>query len=176
MATSYSIVRNHQGTIDVSSEVGKGSTFCIFLPAAEAAAEPQAASPGPAAGRKGRVLIMDDEEMVRAVASRMIQALGHEVECAVHGEEAIEKVAQARAAGRPYDVAILDLTVRGGMGGESAVKRLLEIDRELKAIVSSGYGDSPILADYRSYGFMAILGKPYRIDSLGDLLNSLLAE
>ena len=176
LATSFSIVRNHGGTIDVKSEAGKGSTFSIYLPARgageELPKEPRAGAAAP--GRKGRILVMDDEELVRDVAMGLIDALGHEAECAENGEAAIEKFRQARRSGTPFDIVILDLTIRGGMGGEEAIGKLREIDPDVTAIVSTGYSDNPVVSDYRSYGFTTFLNKPYTIHSLKESLDSLL--
>ena len=176
LATSYSIIRNHGGAIEVTSEPNKGTIFTIDLPASEADEVQQSQPLPPAAGRKGRILVMDDEEMVRNVAEQMIEALGHEVDCAANGEEALEKFRKAREAGMPFDIIILDLTVKGGMGGERTIRRIRKIDPNVAAIVSSGYGDSTIVADYRFYGFTATLSKPYRIDTLRDRLNELLSQ
>jgi len=176
LATSFSIVRNHGGMIDVKSEIGKGSTFSIYLPAREAVeASPGESRAGAAApGRKGRILVMDDEEQVRDVAMGLIDALGHKVECAENGEVAIEKFRQARRSGTPFDIVILDLTIRGGMGGEEAIGKLREIDPDVAAIVSTGYSDNPVVSAYRSYGFTTYLNKPYTIQSLKESLDSLL--
>jgi len=176
LATSYSIIKNHGGIIEVKSGVNKGSTFSIYLPAAEHAEAAPTATTTPVSGKKGRVLVMDDQELVLSVAKKMIVALGHEVECVSDGKEAIEVFRHARDAGTPFDLVILDLTVKGGMGGEEAITILREIDPEVLAVVSSGYADSPIVADYRAYGFAAFLNKPYKIDSLKDCLNKLLKQ
>ena len=176
LATSFSIVRNHGGLIDVKSEAGKGSTFSIFLPARVAGEtlpeEPRAGAAAPA--RKGRILVMDDEELVRDVAMGLIDALGHEVECAENGEVAIEKFRQARRSGKPFDIVILDLTIRGGMGGEEAIVKLREVDPDVTAVVSTGYSDNPVVSEYRSYGFTTYLNKPYTIHTLKESLDSLL--
>ncbi len=176
LATSYSIVRNHGGMIEAASEPGKGSVFSIFLPAAGAEADAPEGPLDPAASavRKGRVLVMDDDEIVRTVVREMIEALGHEPQCASDGEDAIDKFLQARQAGKPFDVVVLDLTVKGGMGGEQALRELRAIDPEIKAVVSSGYADNPVMSNYRSYGFAAFLVKPYRVDELTASLNALL--
>jgi len=125
-------------------------------------------------GRKGRILIMDDEELIRNVAAEMISALGHEVESVADGSAAIDAFARARKEGRPFDIVILDLTVRGGMGGEETISKLREMDSKIVAVVSSGYVDGPALTNYREHGFSASLNKPYTIESLGNCLNSLL--
>ena len=166
LATSYSIVRNHDGAIGVRSEPGKGSTFTVWLPASLAAQEP-AASPRsvPPPGRD-RVLVMDDEEMVRDVAGALLRALGHETAFAEDGTAAIEQYAAAQAAGKPFDVVILDLTIRGGMGGAETLQKLLEIDPAAKVVVSSGYSDDGVVAAFEQHGFRAFLKKPYNLDEL----------
>ena len=176
LATCYSIIRNHDGTIRVTSEVGKGSTLSIYLPAAEAEAE-NAKTPMLLTAsdvRKGRILVMDDEEMLRNIAREMIQVLGHEVEFAMDGVEAIEKYREAWVSGKRFDIVILDLTVRGGMGGEETFRKLISLDPEVKAIVSSGYAESSVLSQYRTSGFKACLAKPYGMEALRNTLNGLL--
>ncbi len=177
LAISYSIVGNHGGTIDVRSEIGKGSAFSVYLPA-HGESPPAAAVTGQKAGdrRSGHILLMDDEDVVRNVAGEMMAALGYTVDCAVDGAEAVGLYRKAMEAGRPYDIVILDLTVRGGMGGAEAMQRLLEIDPRVRAVVSSGYADDSILADYRAHGFCATLGKPYMIDTLSSMLERLLSS
>ncbi|WP_088535664.1 PAS domain S-box protein [Geobacter sp. DSM 9736] len=177
LATSHSIVKRHGGAISVLSEPDKGTIFSVHLPATalessdieEAAPAPQAIS-----ARKGRILVMDDEEMVRDVSREMIEMSGYEVECAAEGEEAIEKIGLACSSGTPFDVVILDLTVKGGMGGEEAIGRIREIAPGIRAIVSSGYADNAIVADYRGYGFDAYLNKPYTLSALREMLSTLL--
>ncbi|HTG01287.1 MAG TPA: ATP-binding protein [Nitrospirota bacterium] len=174
LATSYSIIKNHGGAIKVSSHPGKGSVFTVYLPAAGAAAEPEPHAAPTAVRRRGKVLVMDDEEVVRNVAREMIVALGHEVVCAAHGDDALARIKEARDAGKSFDVVILDLTIKGGMGGEQTIRRLNEIAPGTRAVVSSGYADSQVIADFKSLGFSAFLNKPYRIDSLKSCLDSLL--
>lgn len=177
LATSYSIMANHNGLIDVRSEVGKGTTFLLYLPATGAMPRDEQVKPAAAAaaGPRGRVLVMDDEPVIRDVAKELLTALGHEVEFASHGGEAVEKYQAAQRSGKPFDVVILDLTIRGGMGGAEAVRRLREIDPAVKAIVSSGYSGDAVIANHREQGFQAFLKKPYDIDALQDTLNSVLA-
>lgn len=119
---------------------------------------------------------MDDEELVRAVAAAMLESLGHEASEAVDGLDAVQRVEQASAGGNPYDLVILDLTVRGGMGGGEAIGRIRALTPEVRAIVSSGYSDSAVVADFRGHGFDANLNKPYTIETLRDCLAGLLGR
>ena len=175
LATSYSIISNHGGAIDVRSEVGKGSSFLLYLPVSSAAPEPRETAAVPAAGKGRRILVMDDEELVRNVAEELIRELGHEVLCAADGAAAIDAYRRAKEAGLPYDIVILDLTVRGGIGGMETLRGLQEIDPAVKAVVSSGYSDDEVVSDFRKYGFSGFLKKPYDLAELRETLSVLMA-
>jgi CheY-like chemotaxis protein len=123
---------------------------------------------------KGRILLMDDEEVIRAMVSEILKLIGCDVVCVKNGEQAIDAYANAKKEGNRFDVVILDLTVVNGMGGEMAVKRLKEIDSDVKAIVSSGYSDSPILANPNEYGFVGKIAKPYQAKELYGALSAIL--
>lgn len=175
LATSYSIIKNHGGIIAVKSLLNHGTTFTIYLPATPGVETEAAVLPAGVAGsRKGRVLLMDDEDLVRNVAQEMLSALGHELASAEDGRKAIELFVQAKEEGRPFDVVILDLTVKGGMGGEETIAQLRKLDPTVAAIVSSGYADSPVVANYAEYGFTSVLNKPYRLDALRKCVDSAL--
>ena len=120
---------------------------------------------------KGRILLMDDEAMILKVSGAMIKSLGYEAAFAENGSEAVAKYKEAMDTGRPFDIVILDLTVQGGMGGREAVKRLLEIDPQVKAIVSSGYSVDSAMAKFEEYGFIDVLAKPYQLETLGKTLH-----
>ena len=124
--------------------------------------------------RTASILVMDDEEIIRNLTTEILGTLGHTVEVAKHGQEAIEKYESAMAAGKPFDIVILDLTVRGGMGGLETIQKLLEIDPAVKAIVSSGYSDDVNMATYEKQGFKAFLNKPYDVDTLREILDRML--
>lgn len=175
LATSYSIIKNHGGTVKVASTAGKGTTFSIYLPASIEGIPKEAVHPGNLSGtRKGKILLMDDEEMVRSVAKSMIEVLGHEVDTVPDGAKALELFEQAWESDTPYDLVILDLTVKGGMGGEEAIRKIRKIDPKVAAVVSSGYADSSAMANYQAHGFTATLDKPYMIESLQSCIEQLL--
>jgi len=175
LSTAYSIVKKHDGHIAVTSKLGVGTTFCVYLPASEKPVPMQKAVREIPAQGKGRILAMDDEESIRKLLSRMLTKLGYEVELVRDGVEAVKQYQKAKESGQPFDVVVLDLTVSGGLGGKEALKRLLEIDPSIKAIVSSGYATDPIVAKFKEYGFRGVVTKPYRIDELKETLNKVLA-
>jgi PAS domain S-box-containing protein len=175
LATVYSITRKHQGHVAVESELGRGTTFRLWLPAA------RHAPPAPAEGRSaleplaGRVLFMDDEDPIRAMAEVLLGRLGLKVKTVPDGAALLREFTTARAAGLPYDVVIMDLTVPGAMGGREAMSELLKLDPAVRAIVSSGYSGDPVLANYRAHGFCGIVPKPYRLADLAAAVRNALA-
>jgi two-component system, cell cycle sensor histidine kinase and response regulator CckA len=176
LATSYAIIKKHGGDILVESELGLGSRFHVFLPAVREADAPELVvdkdeiTPG-----HGRVLIMDDEQVVRDVARAMLEEIGYSVTLSCDGREAVELYCKAMESGDKFDLVILDLTVPGGVGGKETVRRLLEIDSSVNAVVSSGYSVDPVLSRYRENGFKGIISKPYRLKDLSDCLTNVLS-
>ena len=169
LAMVYSIVRKHQGHITVESEPGRGTTFELWLPAAgEPRTEPavDADSATTAARSTGRILIMDDDEAIRRLGATALQRSGFAITCVDDGAAAVREFGAARAAGRPYDLVIFDLTVPAGMGGREAIAAVRRLDPTVLAIVSSGYSQDPVMADHRAYGFDAMVPKPYEIGEL----------
>jgi CheY-like chemotaxis protein len=174
-AIAYAIVTKHQGYITVESTVEVGTTFALYLPAAHSAHAPQAdveAQPGVG---MGKILIMDDEAMVRNLAVNMLTRLGYAVESACDGAEAIALYQRAKDAGQPFAAVILDLTVPGGLGGQETIAVLQQLDPQVHAIVSSGYAEDPVMADFRHYGFSGVVTKPYTVQELGNVLQRLLS-
>lgn len=168
LATSYSIIKKHGGHIGVSSEQGAGTNFVVYLPASKkAAAVKKDRTEKPPASAGGRVLVMDDEEIVQDVATSILTSLGYWVTIAAEGGEAVRLYKEAKKKGAPFDAVILDLTVPGGIGGGEAVKELLQLDPRARVLVSSGYSYDPIMANYREYGFSGVIQKPYRVAELG---------
>jgi two-component system cell cycle sensor histidine kinase/response regulator CckA len=174
LATSFSIVSKHNGLLTARSQLGAGSTFSIYLPASQESRDAEKPEQRGLIPGTGRILVMDDDEVVRGVAREMLVGLGYEVEVAETGEQAISKFSSAKAAGTPFDAVILDLTVRGGLGGKETIGKMAEIDPHVKAIVSSGYSADDGMSQHRGYGFCAILPKPYNIHTLSHLLHDVL--
>ncbi len=172
LAMTYSIIRKHDGHITVESQLGVGTAFHIYLPASDKAV-PEKEEVKIIKGQ-GRILVMDDEASLRKMVGRMLKNLGYESEFAKDGAETIEMYKEAKEAEKPYDAVILDLTIPGGMGGKEAINKLLEIDPEVKAIVSSGYSDDSVLANLQEYGFKGTMPKPFESRSLSKVLHEVL--
>ncbi|MGA1875294.1 MAG: PAS domain S-box protein [bacterium] len=176
LAITYSIIQRHGGYITVESQKGAGTTFFLYLPASgkEAFHLEGIEEAAPCFG-EGRILIMDDQEVVRQSLDRMLKGLGYQVISSSNGGEALELYKKGKEAGEPFEAVILDLTVPGGMGGIEALKRLLAMDPEIKAIVSSGYSTDPIMTNYRQFGFTGVIVKPYNAHQLGKVLDEVMS-
>ncbi|MEN6439792.1 MAG: ATP-binding protein [Syntrophobacter sp.] len=175
LAIAHSVIKGHNGCIKVKSSPGKGTDVTILLPALSTLDYASISGSSIQVGRK-RVLVMDDEEMLGDLAKTMIEHLGYEAGIALNGEQAIEMYAEAMEEGREWDMVILDLTVKGGMGGKDTLQKLLYLNPGVEAIVSSGYSNDPIMSDYRKYGFKGVLSKPYDLEQLKDILNRMLCK
>jgi PAS domain S-box-containing protein len=170
LATAYSISRQHGGWLGLEPEGSGGACFLWLLPAvpgAEASHVDPVLEPQPGVGR---VLVMDDEEVVREVLEAMLTTLGYAVSLATHGEAAVDLYREAMEQGRQFSTVIMDLTVPGGMGGIKAMEAILALDPAARGIVSSGFSDDPVMADPRAYGFCAVVGKPFRLAELSAAL------
>ena len=177
LAISHSIVLRHGGLLSVESSPRCGTTFTICLPAsgqAEVGREEEEKTS--VKGRKGRIMVMDDEEMIRNVASEMLALEGHEVVFARNGEEAIGLYKECLGTPEAIDLVIMDLTIPGGMGGKEAVVELLAMDAGAKVVVTSGYSTDPIMAHHQDYGFAAALVKPFEIHSFYNVINEVLGR
>jgi len=174
LASAYSIAKQHDGLLAVASRPGRGTTFTLYLPASRSRAALATESSEELGARSGRLLIMDDDEGVRAVTGAMAERLGYRVEHAAEGGEAIELYQRGLDTPHPFDAVIMDLTIRGGMGGQEAIRRLLELDPEVRAVVVSGYSNDPVLANYRDFGFLGRIGKPFRPKDLARVLDDVL--
>src|ERR1017187_4781063 len=187
----HAIVQKHGGAIAVESKEGAGTTFHIYLPSAREKSDVEATGPaggvisqakarklsgeekesaGAGVPRHGRVLVMDDEEGMRKVVGLTLWGMGHEVELAENGQMAVEIYKKAKSLGRRFDVVILDLTVRGGMGGHETIQALLKIDPNVKAIAMSGYVNDPVILEHERHGFKGALAKPFDVGKLQEIL------
>jgi signal transduction histidine kinase len=183
LASSYSIITTHKGTITVDSSIGHGSIFRVYLAKSnqqtlERSNPPEAKKKETAREKihrgKGRILVMDDMEAMMVVAGEILTVLGYDVEYSTNGNEAIKAYKEAKDEGNPFDACVFDLTVPGGMGGEEAADILIDYDPNLLAIASSGYATSDVMSDYKNSAFKAVLPKPYRIKEMSDVLHKLL--
>ncbi len=171
LTIAFSIIRNHNGYIDVESELGKGTCLTIFLPAQKGEIVSKKEKMDKILRGKGRILLMDDEEDILKIIAELIRNIGYEIEIARDGTEAVELYKKARESKRPFDVLILDITIPGGMGGKEAIHKLKKIDSGVKAIVSSGYSTDPIMASPEKYGFCGVIAKPYSIEEMSKILH-----
>lgn len=177
LTIAYSIIKKHGGDTYVDSTVGKGTRVRLFLPAigpdrVSQERHEDTVSAFSSGGTK-RILLMDDEEMLRDIARLMLERMAHEVVLADDGESAIRQYRQALAEEKGFDLVILDLTIPGGIGGKEVVSILKDIDPGVKAVVSSGYAEDPVMADFEKYGFVGVLSKPYDMNKLQSVLGGL---
>jgi PAS domain S-box-containing protein len=176
LTSAYSIVRKHGGLMSVTSQPGQGTLVTIDLPASQAEPAVPPEEPPAAGDHRWKLLVMDDEASIRRLLKSVLSARGHDVTCVSDGAEAIALYEAAKAAGRGYDAVLLDLTVKGGMGGVDAAARLKEMDPGARLIVSSGYSDSPVLSEFRKFGFDEILHKPWAPGQVAEAFRSVLAR
>lgn len=175
LATTFSIIQKHGGHITVNSELGIGTIFNIYLVASPEHITINRKTNKPVYGQ-GKILIMDDDEDILNIAGEMLSTLGYEVEYAKNGVEAIDKYKKMLEQNNPFDLVIMDLTIPGGMGGKDAIKGLLALDRHVKAIVSSGYSDDPIMGNHTEYGFVGVALKPYKLNELSEIVQKAIKQ
>jgi CheY-like chemotaxis protein len=190
LAVSYSIVRNHGGAITADSLIGQGTTIAVYLPetareideedeagpedtADAVLAKPSATESLPEGPERGRVLVMDDEPLVLEMSGAALRQLGYAATLCRSGAEAVVQYQIALESGRPFDAAILDLTVPGGLGGPETLARLRQMDPVVRAVLSSGYTDHPAVQDWAGCGFAAFIAKPYTLKAFEELLAAL---
>lgn len=179
LATVYSIISKHNGHIEATSAPGKGATFSLYLPASESqhvSVEDKTLAQPKGKNHSGRILVMDDEEMICDLAAKILESSGYSVDVAKGGEQAIGMYRMSMDVARPYDCIIMDLTIPDGVGGKEAIGEMLKINPESKVIVSSGYAVDPVMANYAEYGFVGVLPKPFTPNSLYEEVHRVLNE
>lgn len=176
LASVHSIITRHGGQIDVASEAGVGTEFSLYLPASDIKPDSQRQMSGGIPAGSGRILVMDDEDYIRAMTSEMLEILGYESVVCANGHQACELYEQALRSGRPFSAVIMDLTIPGGMGGVEAIARLRQLDPAVRGIVASGYSNDPIVASHGDFGFIAAMPKPYTMKKLAEVLQEVIAR
>jgi two-component system cell cycle sensor histidine kinase/response regulator CckA len=174
LAVAYNIVAKHDGQMTVDSKLGEGTTFTILLPATTNGSPACDEKNEAIVTGRGRVLVMDDEDFIRELAVTMLTKLGYDVITAPDGRAAVDLYLEALETETPFDAVILDLTVPGGMGGKGAIAQLAAADPNVRAIVSSGYSNDPVMADYTRYGFCGAVKKPYPVQEMSRMLRSII--
>jgi len=182
LATCYSIVKRHGGHIEAHSSPGEGALFRIYLPIVEEKEALPVEVPDVTENKpvfpergSGRILVMDDELMIQKLVVRMLEHLGYKADAVKDGDEAIQYYREAMDASSPYRAVIMDLTIPGGMGGKEALVKIKEIDPSVCAIVSSGYSNDPVIANYQKYGFANAISKPFQFEELSGILKNTLS-
>ncbi|MCE0498858.1 MAG: PAS domain S-box protein [Methylacidiphilales bacterium] len=179
LTTALSAIQRLGGTITIESTMGVGTTVAVYVPAAHAPLASGLARSGttalPKLSEKKRILLMDDEQMILDIVSRMLTHLGYEVKTCTDGSQAIAAFAKAKANAQTFDVVLMDLIIPNGVGGQDAVHTIIKIDPSAKVIASSGHLDHPVMVDHKKYGFTAVLEKPYKLEKLQQVIEAVIS-
>lgn len=173
LASAHSIISKHGGCIDIESRINKGTTITFYIPSLESLDTEtfqEAGSQQDHCSTGANILVMDDEEMIRSLTQEMLEHLGYKVTTCINGEQATTLYNTARQSGNSFDAVILDITIRGGMGGMEAAQTILADDPSARLIMSSGYSNYPVMAEYKKYGILNTLIKPYNAEDLRRVL------
>ena len=171
LAASYSIIRKHNGFMYVESEEMVGTSFYIYLKASEEEVVIDKSKHEKLLQGTGKVLVMDDDKNIREINKLMLMEIGYEVELAKNGEEAIKAYENSMHRNSPFDAVLIDLTIRGGMGGKETMENLLKLDEKVNAIVLSGYSSDSVMNDCKAFGFKECIKKPYNLEQLANVLH-----
>ena len=176
LAISYSIVKNHSGHIDVQSAVGKGTSFSLYLPASESEVSIKDTNISVPLKKDIRLLILEDEDNIVTLLSRIFDHYGYEAEFCYDGEGAVIAFEKSITEDKPFDAVLLDLTIPGGLGGKETFLNIIKIDPNVKGIVSSGYSNDDAMSNYSQYGFSARIVKPYNIEELIQTITEVISK
>lgn len=174
LATSYSIIKKHNGHIYFNTSEGNGTSFHVLIPASQKVATKKVSAENILTKVKGRILLMDDEKIILNVTQKLLEHLGYSVVLASNGDQAICSYKKALEENRKFDIVILDLTIPAGAGGKEVLSELIKIDPDINAVVSSGYSHDPVMANYKSYGFKGVICKPYNLNELSNCLSKII--
>ncbi len=175
LSSTYSIIKNHDGYIEVKSAVNSGTIFHVYLPALKGEFPPENRKKPSIRTGEGKILLMDDDQNILSTVGKTLTKIGYKVELAKDGTEAIDHYKDA-LSDEPFDAVIMDLTIREWMGGKEAIGELLKIDPGAKVIVSSGYSTDKIMANFKEYGFCGVIIKPYQIEALSEVLYQVITQ
>jgi len=170
LATCFSILTRHHGSLDVESVPGKGSVFHVIIPAAQAIYPAEEQRTEQCHRGSGLFLIMDDEEVMRAILSTMLESAGYSVTSTTNGQDAINFANQCQKEGKKIEGMLFDLTVPGGLGGKAAIEQIRAMGITTPAFVASGYADDPIIINPELYGFTGSICKPFMKAELIEML------
>ncbi len=176
LSSAYTIIKKHGGYLDVEFTSETGSVFSFYVPATTSTVTVTEGGESRLISGRGNILVMDDDEMVLNAVGVMLEQLGYNVAFAEDGEKALAKYVKAMQSAKPFDLVIMDLVIPDGTGGEEAIKQVLHIDPHAKVIVSSGYSNNPILSNFKKYGFIGVLAKPYHLKELSMMLDHYLGK
>ena len=174
LSVAHSVITRHGGVITASRGIMGGALFTVIIPAVKKTISPKNEETAQSISLTGTVLLMDDDDMIRNVGESLLESIGLEVVTASEGEGAVKIFKEYYDRGEPFDLVILDLTIRGGMGGLEAFTAMKRISPEVKGVVSSGYSSDPVMSNFREYGFSGVLKKPYMFNELSSLLKKLI--
>jgi len=176
LTTAYSIMNRHQGLLKAISEQGMGAKFVFYLPVAERSEQSSTPDYEPVLPSRARILVMDDEEIILSTIREMLSDTGVTVDTATDGDEAVKIYRRSMEESEPYDAVILDLTIPGGRGGRETIRKLIDIDPEVRAVVASGYSNDDVIANYSEYGFLACICKPFSPEELKRAISRALGD
>lgn len=174
LSVSYSIIHNHNGLIHVESIVNEGTTIGIYLPKLKKLLKQKDTSIVPLVEYKPlKFLVMDDEERIGLIVKKILEKQGHSVLICKNGNECITLFQESLRTNQEFDLIILDLTIRDGLGGLETIKKLKKIKTSIKVIAMSGYHDSNVIKNPKKHGFVASIQKPFNYRDLKEKIQEI---